>query len=152
MLGRCGSFHTSVLHIGLHSLVSPRHSHGGSLMHSFMHVLRKRTHVHTLSLCERYGRRFILLLSIALQTVFGVAVAFAPNFVVYVILRFLVGTTISGVIINAFVLGTNKTQMCTQTQAWGDMRSLQYSPSIENLHKWVWNYFVVDLVAVCDSL
>lgn len=56
----------------------------------------------------RYGRRFVLLLSIALQTVFGVAVAFAPNFPVYVVLRFAVGTTISGVIINAFVLGTSQ--------------------------------------------
>ncbi|XP_029299281.1 solute carrier family 22 member 13 [Cottoperca gobio] len=64
------------------------------------------------SMADRYGRRFILLLSIALQTVFGVAVAFAPNFPVYVTLRFLVGTTISGVIINAFVLGTEWT--CTK--------------------------------------
>nr|XP_046273859.1 solute carrier family 22 member 13 isoform X2 [Scatophagus argus] len=64
------------------------------------------------SMADRYGRRFVLLLSIALQTVFGVAVAFAPNFPVYVILRFVVGTTISGVIINAFVLGTEWT--CTK--------------------------------------
>ncbi|TMS18155.1 Solute carrier family 22 member 13 [Larimichthys crocea] len=64
------------------------------------------------AMADRYGRRFILLLSIALQTVFGVAVAFAPNFPVYVILRFVVGTTISGVIINAFVLGTEWT--CTK--------------------------------------
>lgn len=46
-----------------------------------------------------------MLLSLALQTVFGVATAFAPNFPVYVILRFIIGTTVSGVIINAFVLG-----------------------------------------------
>ncbi|KAM3596010.1 uncharacterized protein V6R79_006822 [Siganus canaliculatus] len=64
------------------------------------------------AMADRYGRRFVLLLSIALQTVFGVAVAFAPNFLVYVILRFIVGTTISGVIINAFVLGTEWT--CTK--------------------------------------
>ncbi|KAK7898614.1 hypothetical protein WMY93_019467 [Mugilogobius chulae] len=64
------------------------------------------------SLADRYGRRLILLLSIALQTVFGVAVAFAPNFIVYVMLRFVVGATISGVIINAFVLGTEWT--CTK--------------------------------------
>lgn len=86
-------------------------------MHSFMHVLGEQTHVHAFSLCARYGRRFVLLLSIALQTVFGVAVAFAPNFPIYVILRFVVGTTISGVIINAFVLGIKKTQKRTQTQA-----------------------------------
>uniref|UniRef100_A0A665TMH6 Solute carrier family 22 member 6-B-like n=1 Tax=Echeneis naucrates TaxID=173247 RepID=A0A665TMH6_ECHNA len=64
------------------------------------------------AMADRYGRRFVLLLSIALQTVFGVAVAFAPNFPVYVILRFVVGCTISGVIINAFVLGTEWT--CTK--------------------------------------
>lgn len=49
-----------------------------------------------------------MLLSIAIQDVFGVAAAFAPNLAVYVALRFAVGTTISGVIINAFVLGTDK--------------------------------------------
>uniref|UniRef100_H3CV27 Si:dkey-166k12.1 n=1 Tax=Tetraodon nigroviridis TaxID=99883 RepID=H3CV27_TETNG len=58
---------------------------------------------------RRYGRRFVMLLSIAIQAVFGVAAAFAPNFTVYVALRFVVGTTISGVIINAFVLGTEWT-------------------------------------------
>lgn len=46
-----------------------------------------------------------MLLSLALQTVFGVAAAFAPNFPVYVTLRFIIGITVSGVIINAFVLG-----------------------------------------------
>uniref|UniRef100_A0A3B1JW09 Si:dkey-166k12.1 n=1 Tax=Astyanax mexicanus TaxID=7994 RepID=A0A3B1JW09_ASTMX len=61
------------------------------------------------AMADRYGRRFALLLSLALQTVFGVAAAFAPNFLVYVILRFLIGTTISGIIINAFVLGTEWT-------------------------------------------
>uniref|UniRef100_A0A3Q3XGE6 Major facilitator superfamily (MFS) profile domain-containing protein n=1 Tax=Mola mola TaxID=94237 RepID=A0A3Q3XGE6_MOLML len=64
------------------------------------------------AMADRYGRRLILLLSIALQTVFGVATAFAPSFPVYVVLRFIVGTTISGVIINAFVLGTEWT--CTK--------------------------------------
>uniref|UniRef100_A0A1A8BNK5 Major facilitator superfamily (MFS) profile domain-containing protein n=1 Tax=Nothobranchius kadleci TaxID=1051664 RepID=A0A1A8BNK5_NOTKA len=64
------------------------------------------------AMADRYGRRFVLLLSIALQTILGVAVAFAPNFPVYVLLRFAVGTTISGVIINAFVLGTEWT--CTK--------------------------------------
>ncbi|KAM6959311.1 solute carrier family 22 member 6-B [Aplochiton taeniatus] len=64
------------------------------------------------AMADRYGRRLALLLSIGLQTVFGVATAFAPNFPIYVLLRFIVGTTISGVIINAFVLGTEWT--CTQ--------------------------------------
>ncbi|XP_066530855.1 solute carrier family 22 member 13 [Hoplias malabaricus] len=61
------------------------------------------------AMADRFGRRFALLLSLALQTVFGVAAAFSPNFLVYVILRFFIGTTISGIIINAFVLGTEWT-------------------------------------------
>ncbi|XP_041958110.1 organic cation transporter protein [Alosa sapidissima] len=64
------------------------------------------------AMADRYGRRFCLLLSLALQAVFGISVAFAPNFPTYVLLRFVLGTTISGVIINAFVLGTEWT--CTQ--------------------------------------
>ncbi|XP_001341287.1 solute carrier family 22 member 13 isoform X1 [Danio rerio] len=64
------------------------------------------------AMADRYGRRFAMLVSLALQTVFGVAAAFAPNFPVYVGLRFIIGMTVSGVIINAFVLGTEWT--CTQ--------------------------------------
>uniref|UniRef100_A0A3P8XCI0 Major facilitator superfamily (MFS) profile domain-containing protein n=1 Tax=Esox lucius TaxID=8010 RepID=A0A3P8XCI0_ESOLU len=63
-------------------------------------------------MADRFGRRAALLLSLALQTVSGVAAAFAPVFPVYVLLRFVVGISISGVIINAFVLGTEWT--CTQ--------------------------------------
>ncbi|XP_051949477.1 solute carrier family 22 member 13-like [Xyrauchen texanus] len=61
------------------------------------------------AMADRYGRRFAMLLSLALQTVFGVAAAFAPNFPVYVALRFIIGMSVSGVIINAFVLGTEWT-------------------------------------------
>ncbi|XP_051727702.1 solute carrier family 22 member 13 isoform X1 [Ctenopharyngodon idella] len=64
------------------------------------------------AMADRCGRRFAMLLSLALQTVFGVAAAFAPNFPVYVTLRFIIGMSVSGVIINAFVLGTEWT--CTQ--------------------------------------
>ncbi|XP_036438437.1 solute carrier family 22 member 13 isoform X2 [Colossoma macropomum] len=58
---------------------------------------------------DRFGRRVIILVALALQAVFGVGAAFAPNFYIYVLLRFVVGTTISGVIMNAFVLGTEWT-------------------------------------------
>lgn len=53
----------------------------------------------------RYGRRIIILIGLAIQATFGVAAAFAPNFYVYTALRFMVGTSISAVIMNAFVLG-----------------------------------------------
>lgn len=55
--------------------------------------------------CCRYGRRIIILVNLASQAIFGVAAAFAPNFYIYTALRFMVGTSISGVIMNAFVLG-----------------------------------------------
>ncbi|KAL0967341.1 hypothetical protein UPYG_G00251030 [Umbra pygmaea] len=60
-------------------------------------------------LADRYGRRNIILVGLAIQSTFGVGAAFAPNFYVYVFLRFMVGTTISAVVMNAFVLGTEWT-------------------------------------------
>lgn len=47
----------------------------------------------------------IILIGLAVQAIFGVGVAFSPNFYIYVLLRFVVGMTISAVIMNAFVLG-----------------------------------------------
>ncbi|XP_037304945.2 solute carrier family 22 member 13 isoform X2 [Pungitius pungitius] len=61
------------------------------------------------SLADKYGRRIIILINLAVQAVFGVGAAFAPNFYVYIAVRFVVGTSISGVIMNAFVLGTEWT-------------------------------------------
>ncbi|XP_065114186.1 solute carrier family 22 member 13b [Paramisgurnus dabryanus] len=57
-------------------------------------------------MADKYGRRFVTLLSLLLQFVFGVGVAFSPNIYVYIALRFVVGTTISGISINTFVLGS----------------------------------------------
>ncbi|XP_061603051.1 solute carrier family 22 member 6-A isoform X1 [Cololabis saira] len=60
-------------------------------------------------LADKYGRRVIILIGLAIQATFGVAAAFAPNFYVYTALRFMVGTSISAIIMNAFVLGTEWT-------------------------------------------
>ncbi|KAL2085499.1 hypothetical protein ACEWY4_018819 [Coilia grayii] len=57
-------------------------------------------------MADKYGRRFVMLLSLLLQLLFGVGVAFSPHIYVYIALRFVVGITISGIAINAFVLGT----------------------------------------------
>ncbi|XP_036414234.1 solute carrier family 22 member 13b isoform X1 [Colossoma macropomum] len=57
-------------------------------------------------MADRYGRRFVTLLSLALQFLFGVGAAFSPNFYVYIALRFVVGTSISGISMNTYVLGT----------------------------------------------
>uniref|UniRef100_A0A8C8FGQ0 Major facilitator superfamily (MFS) profile domain-containing protein n=2 Tax=Oncorhynchus TaxID=8016 RepID=A0A8C8FGQ0_ONCTS len=61
------------------------------------------------SLADKFGRRNIILVGLTIQSTFGVGAAFAPNFYIYVFLRFVVGTTISAVIMNAFVLGTEWT-------------------------------------------
>ncbi|XP_067274675.1 solute carrier family 22 member 6-A [Pseudorasbora parva] len=61
------------------------------------------------ALADKYGRRIIILIGLAVQAIFGVGVAFAPNFYIYVLLRFVVGMTVSAVIMNAFVLGTEWT-------------------------------------------
>lgn len=57
----------------------------------------------------RYGRRFVLLLSLTLQFLFGVGAAFSPNVFVYIALRFVVGVTISGVTITTNIIGTEGT-------------------------------------------
>ncbi|XP_072513655.1 solute carrier family 22 member 13b [Salminus brasiliensis] len=57
-------------------------------------------------MADKYGRRFVTLLSLALQFLFGVGAAFSPHFYVYIALRFVVGTSISGITMNTYVLGT----------------------------------------------
>ncbi|KPP66900.1 solute carrier family 22 member 13-like [Scleropages formosus] len=53
-----------------------------------------------------FGRRTVILISLILQLFFGVGASFSPNIYVYTFLRFVVGTAVSGIIINTFVLGT----------------------------------------------
>ncbi|XP_038828961.1 solute carrier family 22 member 13-like [Salvelinus namaycush] len=62
-----------------------------------------------LSCLLRYGRRFVILLCLLVQLLFSVGAAFSPNIYVYIAFRFMVGTTISGVAINTFVLGAEWT-------------------------------------------
>lgn len=56
----------------------------------------------------RYGRRFVLLLSLTVQFLFGVGAAFSPNFYVYIALRFVVGITISGITITTNIIGNDR--------------------------------------------
>ncbi|XP_029600369.1 solute carrier family 22 member 13b [Salmo trutta] len=60
-------------------------------------------------MADRYGRRFVVLLSLLVQLLFSVGAAFSPNIYVYIAFRFMVGTTISGVAINTYVLGAEWT-------------------------------------------
>lgn len=76
--------------------------------HSSGKILVKTKYTYSINemyFCFRYGRRIIILIGLAVQAIFGVGAAFAPNFYIYVMLRFVVGMTVSAVIMNAFVLG-----------------------------------------------
>ncbi|XP_048826930.1 solute carrier family 22 member 13b [Brienomyrus brachyistius] len=69
-------------------------------------------------MADKYGRRTVILISLLLQVIFGVGAAFAPNIYVYIGFRFVVGTTISGIGLNTFVLGAewcgvSKRTFCT---------------------------------------
>ncbi|CAG5896003.1 solute carrier family 22 member 13b [Menidia menidia] len=69
-------------------------------------------------MADRFGRRFVVLLSLLLLLVFGVSCAFSPNIYVYIALKFFCGISISGIIANAFVIGgewsdSSKFALCT---------------------------------------
>uniref|UniRef100_A0A3P8TIY1 Solute carrier family 22 member 13b n=1 Tax=Amphiprion percula TaxID=161767 RepID=A0A3P8TIY1_AMPPE len=69
-------------------------------------------------LADRFGRRFVVLLSLLLLLLFGVGAGFSPNIYVYIVLKFLGGISISGIIANAFVIGgewsdSSKFALCT---------------------------------------
>ncbi|GLD47872.1 solute carrier family 22 member 13 isoform X1, partial [Lates japonicus] len=55
-------------------------------------------------MADRFGRRFVVLLSLLLLLLFGVGAAFSPNIYVYIVLKCLGGISISGIIANAFVI------------------------------------------------
>ncbi|CAM9241400.1 unnamed protein product [Bubo scandiacus] len=57
-------------------------------------------------LSDRVGRQPIFLISILLQGLFGVGVAFVPHFYVYMAFRCVVGASVSGILITALALAT----------------------------------------------
>ncbi|XP_074477619.1 solute carrier family 22 member 13-like [Sebastes fasciatus] len=69
-------------------------------------------------MADRFGRRFVVLLSLLLLLLFGVGAGFSPNVYVYVLLKFLSGFSVSGILVNAFVIGgewsdSSKFAFCT---------------------------------------
>uniref|UniRef100_UPI0037E73855 solute carrier family 22 member 13-like n=1 Tax=Semicossyphus pulcher TaxID=241346 RepID=UPI0037E73855 len=56
-------------------------------------------------MADRFGRRFVVLLSLLLLLLFGVGAGFSPNIYVYIIFKFFGGISISGIVGNAFVIG-----------------------------------------------
>lgn len=61
----------------------------------------------------RFGRRFVVLLSLLLLLLFGVGAGFSPNVYVYVLLKFLSGFSVSGILVNAFVIGRLNIFICS---------------------------------------
>ncbi|XP_068588405.1 solute carrier family 22 member 13-like [Cebidichthys violaceus] len=69
-------------------------------------------------MADRFGRRFVVLLSLLLLLVFGVGAGFSPNVYVYIVFKFLGGFSLSGILVNAFVIGgewsdSSKFAFCT---------------------------------------
>ncbi|XP_032407569.1 solute carrier family 22 member 13-like isoform X1 [Xiphophorus hellerii] len=69
-------------------------------------------------MADRFGRRFVVLLSLLILFVFGVGLSFSPNIYVYIALKFVCGFSTSGIVANAFVIGgewsdSSKFALCT---------------------------------------
>ncbi|KAM6900193.1 solute carrier family 22 member 13-like [Xenentodon cancila] len=69
-------------------------------------------------MADRFGRRFVVILSHLILLLFGVGAGFSPNIYVYIVLKFFCGISISGIIGNAFVIGgewsdSSKFALCT---------------------------------------
>ncbi|KAF5303703.1 hypothetical protein FQR65_LT00847 [Abscondita terminalis] len=55
-------------------------------------------------LSDKVGRRIIFFISLVLQVIFGSLMGVAPNFWYYIIFRLVVGSTVSGIYLSAYVL------------------------------------------------
>uniref|UniRef100_A0A667ZEX2 Solute carrier family 22 member 13b n=1 Tax=Myripristis murdjan TaxID=586833 RepID=A0A667ZEX2_9TELE len=64
-------------------------------------------------MADRFGRRFVVLLSILLLLVFGVGAAFSPNIYVYMAVRFVSGTAVSGIMMNGFWTDSSRVALFT---------------------------------------
>ncbi|NWU64764.1 S22AD protein, partial [Pterocles burchelli] len=57
-------------------------------------------------LSDRIGRRLVILISIFLQGLFGIGIAFVPHFYVYMAFRCIVGASVSGITMTILALAT----------------------------------------------
>ncbi|XP_077364407.1 solute carrier family 22 member 13-like isoform X2 [Festucalex cinctus] len=70
------------------------------------------------AMADRFGRRCVVLLAHLLLLLFGASVAFSPNVYVYIVVKFLCGVAVAGILANAFVIGgewceSSKFAFCT---------------------------------------
>ncbi|XP_055520971.1 solute carrier family 22 member 13b [Leucoraja erinacea] len=60
-------------------------------------------------LADRFGRQRTILVSLLIQLLSGMGAAFAPNIALFIALQFVLGTAVSGAMMNTIVLGTEWT-------------------------------------------
>uniref|UniRef100_A0A669R1A7 Major facilitator superfamily (MFS) profile domain-containing protein n=1 Tax=Phasianus colchicus TaxID=9054 RepID=A0A669R1A7_PHACC len=68
-------------------------------------------------LSDRFGRRPVLLISILLEGLFGVAIALVPHFYVYLAFRCVVGASVSGIMMTLLALATEWVGVSYRPQA-----------------------------------
>ncbi|XP_010187826.1 PREDICTED: solute carrier family 22 member 13-like [Mesitornis unicolor] len=68
-------------------------------------------------LSDRIGRRPVFLVSLLLQSLFGVAIAFVPHFYVYMAFRCVVGISVSGMLITCLALASEWVGVSSRTKA-----------------------------------
>lgn len=68
-------------------------------------------------LSDRIGRRPVLLISILGQSLFGLVIAFLPNFIVYMVFRCIMATAMSGILITTLPLATEWVGVSYRPQA-----------------------------------
>ncbi|XP_051879386.1 solute carrier family 22 member 13b [Pristis pectinata] len=60
-------------------------------------------------LADRFGRQRTILVSLLLQLISGVGAAFVPTISLFIVLQFVLGTSVSGIMMNTVTLGTEWT-------------------------------------------
>ncbi|XP_069771547.1 solute carrier family 22 member 13b [Narcine bancroftii] len=68
-------------------------------------------------LADRFGRQRTILVSLLLQLISGVGAAFAPNISFFIALQFVLGTSVSGILMNTIVLGMEWTGVAQRSFA-----------------------------------
>ncbi|XP_010710633.1 solute carrier family 22 member 13-like isoform X2 [Meleagris gallopavo] len=68
-------------------------------------------------LSDRFGRRPVLLISILLEGLFGLAIALVPHFYVYLAFRCVVGASVSGIMMTLLALATEWVGVSYRPQA-----------------------------------
>ncbi|XP_070842519.1 solute carrier family 22 member 13-like [Chaetodon trifascialis] len=100
------------------------------------------------AISDRFGRRFAILLSLSIPFLFGVGNAFSPNIYVYMVLKFISGTSSAVLIMNTSVMAVEwtdptKAAVCTMLIVIAFSVGLMVLPGIAYL---ITNWRILQLV------